>query len=139
MAPGTVEINRQSMLRGIQSAWNLAYEADQCRADELPDYELYQLLTDEGDDSFPAARPLTAAAARGHWILDSGASEHLVSKGNLSKRDLRDMTHDGEPVTLSTANGMVERKSRAKLELPKSTGDAAPVHAIVIDLSLIHL
>ena len=90
-------------------------------------------MVEGGTDSFLAARPLTAAAARGHWILDSGASEHLVSKGNLSKRDLRDMSHDGEPVTLSTANGLVERKSRAKLELPKSTGDAAPVHAIVMD------
>ncbi len=37
MAPGTVEVNRQSMLRGIQSAWRLADEADACRADELPD------------------------------------------------------------------------------------------------------
>ena len=137
------EANREAMMRGIQSAWRLAYEADACRADELPDFELYTMLTDEGYDPPPAERPFTAGAARGCWILDSGASEHLVSKNNLSKRDLRGVSNDGPSVTLSTANGLVEQKSRATLELPTGTGTLAPVHAIVledmVDLNLVSM
>ena len=90
-------------------------------------------MTAGGQGPIPAARPLTAAAARGSWILDSGASEHLVGKSNLTKRDLREMTHGGPSITLSTANGHVERNARARLVLPSDTGTVAPVHAIVMD------
>ena len=43
------------------------------------------------------------------------------------------MTHDGEPVTLSTANGLVERTGRTLQTLPESAGQVAPVRAIVMD------
>ncbi|WP_288993243.1 zinc finger CCCH domain-containing protein [uncultured Marinobacter sp.] len=129
----TPEGVRDAMMRGIQSAWRLAYEADACKAEELPDKELYDMLTDEGyGDPPPAERPFTAGAARGCWILDSGASEHLVSKNNLSKRDLRGVSNNGPSVTLSTANGLVEQKARARLELPKGIGSLPPVDAIVL-------
>eukprot|EP00972_Heterocapsa_arctica_P033294 4899954-Heterocapsa_arctica.AAC.1 len=50
-------------------------------------------------------RPALSYAARGVWILDSGASDFLVGASNLSKRDLKDSNSYGPAVLLSTANG----------------------------------
>eukprot|EP00972_Heterocapsa_arctica_P051441 7566690-Heterocapsa_arctica.AAC.1 len=60
----------------------------------------------EGHDNAFSPLPLTAAAARGCWILDSGASDHLVGKANLTKRNLKELTLGGPSVLLSTANGL---------------------------------
>eukprot|EP00972_Heterocapsa_arctica_P047730 7040342-Heterocapsa_arctica.AAC.1 len=71
-----------------------------------------------------------AAAAKGHWILDSGASDHLVGKVNLSKRELKELTHGDPSVLLSTANGLVERSARTNQELPEGVGRLSPVDAL---------
>eukprot|EP00972_Heterocapsa_arctica_P050423 7412751-Heterocapsa_arctica.AAC.1 len=77
--------------------------------------------------------PLTAAAARGHWILDSGASDHLVGKVNLTKKDLKAVTLGGPSVLLSTANGIVERSARTSQPLPDGVGRLAPVEALIMN------
>eukprot|EP00972_Heterocapsa_arctica_P067523 9965685-Heterocapsa_arctica.AAC.1 len=46
-------------------------------------------------EAFFAPLPKTAAAARGHWILYSCASDHFVGKTNLTKRELKELTHGG--------------------------------------------
>ena len=47
-----------------------------------------------------------AGLLAGTWLLDSGASHHVVSKSNMSMQDVRSI-HQGPPVTLSTANGRI--------------------------------
>eukprot|EP00972_Heterocapsa_arctica_P106370 15671328-Heterocapsa_arctica.AAC.1 len=56
-----------------------------------------------------APRRVQGYAARGAWILDSGASDFLVGASNLSKRDLKASNCDGPAVLLSTANGTIEQ------------------------------
>eukprot|EP00972_Heterocapsa_arctica_P105031 15475504-Heterocapsa_arctica.AAC.1 len=56
-------------------------------------------------------RAASGYAARGPWILDSGASDFLVGAPNLSKRELKDANCQGPTVFLSTANGTVERSA----------------------------
>eukprot|EP00972_Heterocapsa_arctica_P080793 11905308-Heterocapsa_arctica.AAC.1 len=57
-------------------------------------------------------RVASGYAARGPWILGSGASDFLVGAPNLSKRELKDANTCGPPVLLSTANGTVQRSAR---------------------------
>eukprot|EP00972_Heterocapsa_arctica_P027319 4015366-Heterocapsa_arctica.AAC.1 len=56
-------------------------------------------------------RRASSYAARGTWILDSGASDFLVGASNLSKRELKDSNSHGPAVLLSTANGTIERSA----------------------------
>eukprot|EP00972_Heterocapsa_arctica_P048504 7149697-Heterocapsa_arctica.AAC.1 len=46
-----------------------------------------------------------AAAAKGPWMLDSGASDYLVGGANLSKKDKAACTTGGPSMLLATANG----------------------------------
>ena len=59
-----------------------------------------------------------AAAARGPWILDSGASEFMVGKTNITKREVREADTTGPEVLFSTANGVVHRRRRTPQHLP---------------------
>eukprot|EP00972_Heterocapsa_arctica_P065677 9692944-Heterocapsa_arctica.AAC.1 len=65
----------------------------------------------EGLVGLTTPRVASGYAARGPWILDSGASDFLVGAPNLSKRELKDASCLGPPVFLSTANGTVERSA----------------------------
>ncbi|WP_288992781.1 hypothetical protein, partial [uncultured Marinobacter sp.] len=56
-----------------------------------------------------------------------------MGKSNLSKQDLRALSHGGPSVTLSTANGLVERTARSSQCLPSAAGTMAPVDALVMD------
>jgi hypothetical protein len=79
------------------------------------------------------APQVKACAAKGAWILDSGASDHLVGKTNLSKKELKSMDCSGPAVLLSTANGLVERSARTRQQLPGSDGAVGEVSALVMD------
>eukprot|EP00972_Heterocapsa_arctica_P063860 9421934-Heterocapsa_arctica.AAC.1 len=65
-------------------------------------------------------RRASSYAARGVWILDSGASDFLVGAANLSKRELTDSNNYGPAVLLSTANGSVEKSARSRQKLPNT-------------------
>ncbi|WP_288992926.1 hypothetical protein, partial [uncultured Marinobacter sp.] len=132
VAPDTEAINRASALEAVQAAWFLSYEVGTCDAGDIPNDALAAMMA-RGDSVLHPARPSTAAVAKGQWILDSGASEHLIGKVNMTKRDMKEMSHDGQSVTLSTANGLVERRSRSAQILPEGTGDLGQVHALVMD------
>eukprot|EP00972_Heterocapsa_arctica_P020042 2958865-Heterocapsa_arctica.AAC.1 len=74
-------LNRINTINAIQAAWNLSYDTGTCGAEDLPDRELIAKFAD-GHEDFFAPLPITgrATVAKGAWILDSGASDHLVGK-----------------------------------------------------------
>eukprot|EP00972_Heterocapsa_arctica_P043728 6455160-Heterocapsa_arctica.AAC.1 len=63
----------------------MAFEAEVIDEDQLPAYD--DIVKQSQGYSAPPAEIGVAASAKGPWILDSGASDHLVGGNNLSKKD----------------------------------------------------
>eukprot|EP00972_Heterocapsa_arctica_P013675 2018605-Heterocapsa_arctica.AAC.1 len=85
----------------------MACEVGEAYFEDMPDVEdVKGRLTDTSTKVLPTIG--RAAAAKGPWILDSGASNYMVGKLNITKREVREADTTGPEVFLSTANGVVQ-------------------------------
>ena len=62
----------------------------------------------------------TKPAAVKRWILDSGASRHMVSEKAVGKKQMYDVD---DPISLATASGIVTTYSRAFATVPSLSDD----------------
>eukprot|EP00972_Heterocapsa_arctica_P104150 15348892-Heterocapsa_arctica.AAC.1 len=83
----------------------MACEVGEAYFEDMPDVkDIKGRLNDRATKVLPIFGQ--AAAARGPWILDSGASKFMVGRINIMKRERRDTDTTGPYFLLSTANGV---------------------------------
>eukprot|EP00972_Heterocapsa_arctica_P045187 6670814-Heterocapsa_arctica.AAC.1 len=72
----------------------MACEVGEAYFEDMPDVnDIKSRLNDTATKVLPIVGQ--AAAARGPWILDSGASEFMVGKTNITKRECMDADTTG--------------------------------------------
>ena len=81
---------------------------------ELTDEEFF--VQNAGGDPQPtiASTCLDIFAGR-NYIIDSGASFHLVASGTLSKEEKATMKYVGKPIPITTANGEVKVHAQVRV------------------------
>ena len=62
--------------------------------------------------SMRLAQPQAWANLAGTWLLDPGASHHMVYKSCMSGSELEQM-HQGPPISLATASGRITHTGRS--------------------------
>ena len=72
---------------------------------------------DKKEEFYVTHEPVAACVAHNprEYVVDSGASFHLISRKDLTKRELQTVRPAEEPQTLATANGVVQATQEAEI------------------------